>query len=135
MNWRALFSESKARRPVVFASTALLATLVLGAASSAWWEHVPARNHTRPNPLATHPDAVTAGGLIYRDHCLECHKADAQGDGRKKPSLRTDRVRTVSDGDLEWFLRQGDLGHGMPSWSSLPEAQRWQLIAYLRSLQ
>jgi hypothetical protein len=23
----------------------------------------------------------------------------------------------------------------MPSWSSLPEAQRWQLIAYLRSIQ
>jgi mono/diheme cytochrome c family protein len=85
--------------------------------------------------LVNHPEAVAAGGLIYRDHCLECHKADAQGDGRKKPSLRTDRIRAVSDGDLEWFLRQGDLGHGMPSWSSLPEAQRWQLIAYLRSLQ
>jgi hypothetical protein len=23
----------------------------------------------------------------------------------------------------------------MPSWSSLPEAQRWQLISYLRSIQ
>ena len=29
----------------------------------------------------------------------------------------------------------GDLGHGMPSWSNLPEAQRWQLVAYLRSIQ
>ena len=57
------------------------------------------------------------------------------GDGRKKPSLRTDHVRSATDGDLEWFLRQGDLAHGMPSWSSLPEAQRWQLIAYLRSIQ
>ena len=57
------------------------------------------------------------------------------GDGHKKPSLRTDRIKSATDGDLEWFLRQGDLGKGMPSWSSLPQAQRWQLVAYLRSIQ
>jgi len=45
------------------------------------------------------------------------------------------RIRAATDGDLEWYLRQGDLAHGMPSWSSLPEAQRWQIIIYLRSLQ
>jgi hypothetical protein len=44
-------------------------------------------------------------------------------------------LRAASDGDLEWFLRQGDLRHGMPSWSGLPQAQRWQIIAYLRSLK
>ncbi len=60
--------------------------------------------------------------------------ANGEGDGKKKPSLRTERVRTASDGDLEWFLRQGDLAHGMPSWSSLPEVQRWQIVSYLRSL-
>jgi len=57
------------------------------------------------------------------------------GDGHKKPPLRSEHIRSATDGDLEWFLRQGDLAHGMPSWSSLPEAQRWQLIAYLRSIQ
>jgi mono/diheme cytochrome c family protein len=119
----------------VLLSIAFCATLALAASSNPWWEHVPAKDHGRPNPFANHPEAATAGALLYRDHCLKCHKVDAEGDGRKKPSLRTDRIRKVSDGDLEWFLRQGDLGHGMPSWSSLPEAQRWQLIAYLRSLQ
>jgi mono/diheme cytochrome c family protein len=29
----------------------------------------------------------------------------------------------------------GGLRHGMPSWSKLLEAQRWQLVAYLRSIQ
>jgi mono/diheme cytochrome c family protein len=57
------------------------------------------------------------------------------GDGHKKPSLRTERIKSATDGDLEWFIRQGDLSHGMPSWSRLPEAQRWQLVAYLRSIQ
>ncbi len=81
------------------------------------------------------PESVAAGGLIYRDRCAQCHRSDAMGDGRKKPSLRSEHIRSATDGDLEWFLRQGDLVHGMPSWSSLPEAQRWQLVAYLRSIQ
>jgi mono/diheme cytochrome c family protein len=110
-------------------------TVALCAASSSRWQHVPAKDHWRSNPLAGQSEAVAAGELVYRDHCLQCHKANAMGDGHKKPPLRSERVRSATDGDIEWFLRQGDLGHGMPSWSSLPEAQRWQLVAYLRSIQ
>jgi len=98
------------------------------------FSHVPARDHARTNPLPANAQNIEAGRQLYLDHCAQCHKADARGDGRKKPSLRTDPVRNASDGDLEWFLRQGDLRHGMPSWSSLPESQRWQIVAYLRSL-
>jgi mono/diheme cytochrome c family protein len=109
--------------------------LFLSAASSSRWEKVPARDHARSNPLASSQESVSAGALIYKAHCAECHGADAMGDGHKKPSLRTERIKSATDGDLEWFLRQGDLAHGMPSWSSLPQAQRWQLVAYLRSIQ
>jgi mono/diheme cytochrome c family protein len=115
---------------VLFASA-----LSLAAASSSRWKQVPARDHARPNPLAGSSDTIAAGALVYREHCLQCHKANAMGDGHKRPSLRSDRIRTASDGDIEWFLRQGDLGHGMPSWSSLPAAQRWQIVAWLRSIQ
>jgi mono/diheme cytochrome c family protein len=113
----------------------LAASLLLCAASSSRWDRVPAKEHARINPLAAHPETAAAGALIYREHCAQCHRADAAGDGRKRPPLRSDHIRAATDGDLEWFLRQGDLAHGMPSWSSLPEAQRWQLVAYLRSIQ
>jgi mono/diheme cytochrome c family protein len=113
----------------------LVAAAASGAVLSTQWDRVPSKDHVRTNPVDGRPEAVSAGALLYRQHCEQCHKADAQGDGRKKPSLKTDRIRTATDGDLEWFLRQGDLRHGMPSWSGLPEAQRWQLIAYLRSLR
>jgi mono/diheme cytochrome c family protein len=113
---------------------AILTAALTGAASS-HWERVPARDHARLNPLAGSPATIAAGALVYRDHCQQCHNANAEGDGRKHPSLRSLQVRTATDGDIEWFLRQGDLRHGMPSWSSLPEAQRWQVIAYLRSIQ
>jgi len=125
---RSFFANKAGWIVVLFATVGL-------ASSNAWLEHVPAKDHSRPNPLSGKPEAVTAGSLLYRNHCQQCHQPGATGDGKKKPSLRTDRIRTASDGDLEWFLRQGNLGHGMPSWSSLPEAQRWQIIAYLRSLQ
>jgi len=111
------------------------ATLALAAVSASRWDHVPEKDHARANPLAAQPEAAEAGALVYRDHCLQCHKDNAEGDGRRRPSLRTERIRKASDGDIEWFLRQGDLGRGMPSWSSLPQAQRWQLVAYLRSIQ
>jgi len=114
--------------------TILLALGTALATVATHWGAVPARDHARANPLAGNPEATEAGALVYRSHCQQCHGADAQGDGQKKPSLRTDAVRSATDGDLEWFLRQGDLRHGMPSWSSLPQAQRWEIIDYLRSL-
>jgi len=36
-------------------------------------------------------------------------------------------------GALFWFL-YGNLKHGMPSWSRLPDERRWQLVSYLKSL-
>ncbi|MGA3264199.1 MAG: c-type cytochrome [Terracidiphilus sp.] len=123
------------QRNTAILSILLSATLVAAAACSSQWRHVPSRDHARPNPLAGNPEAIAAGALVYRDHCMQCHKAKAQGDRHKRPALRSARIRTATDGDIEWFLRQGDLGHGMPSWSSLPGAQRWQIIAWLRSIQ
>lgn len=105
----------------------------LGAAAS-HWDSIPPADHARQNPHAGKPESAAAGAILYRDHCQKCHQADAEGDGKKKPSLRTASVGAATDGDLEWFLRQGDLRHGMPSWAGLPQAQRWEIIAYLRSL-
>lgn len=123
------------RRSFFLLMIGLSAAAVCGAASASHWERVPARDHARTNPFANNVEAAAAGALVYGDHCQQCHKANAMGDGHKRPSLRSAGIRAATDGDLEWFLRQGDLRRGMPTWSSLPEAQRWQLVAYLRSIQ
>jgi len=122
------------RRQLTVILTVLLAFGTVHAAQQPHFADVPAKDHARQNPLAGKPDATTAGSSLYRDHCAECHLADAQGDGKKKPSLRSAEVHSATDGDLEWFLRQGDLRHGMPSWSNLTQSQRWAIINYLRSL-
>jgi len=98
-----------------------------------WLSKVPPENRERANPLAADPDAVAAGGHIYQTNCAKCHGEDASGSGRR-PSLRTERVHDATDGELHWLLTNGALSNGMPAWSGLPDAQRWQLVRYLHSL-
>lgn len=100
------------------------------------WQQVPAADHARANPLAGQIQAVAAGEAVYRVHCLACHGDRASGDGRMYPALRGNpQVRQATDGDMEWFLRQGEAAQGMPSWTTLPEKERWQVVSYLKSIQ
>ena len=43
------------------------------------------------------------------------------------------RRKAASDGELFWYITQGDVNNGMPSWQSLPEEQRWEIVNYLTS--
>ena len=113
---------------VIFAAAAVLAS------DGSWLRKVPTADRVRVNPYAGQPQAAHAGALLFADHCAQCHGADALG-RRGHPSLRSDEVRQATDGDLAWVLRNGVLWKGMPSWSVLPELERWQIITYLRSLQ
>lgn len=101
--------------------------------NGAWIEKVPAADKQRTNPYAGQPEAVAAGRNLFADHCAKCHGAMAEGKG-SRPSLRSERLRAASDGDLAWLLKNGDVYKGMPRWAALPEPERWQIIAYLRSL-
>ena len=78
-------------------------------------------------------DAVVAGQILFDDHCSECH-GPAGGGTKKGPSLRHPEVQNAADGTLFWLLTNGVAWKGMPVWSKLPEAQRWQLVRYLKSL-
>jgi mono/diheme cytochrome c family protein len=100
---------------------------------SDWLRNVAEKDRVRVNPLAGDDSAIAAGAQLFRQYCASCHGVAAAGIGRR-PSLRTARVHDASDGELQWLLRNGSLGHGMPAWSGLPEVQRWQLVRYLHSL-
>ncbi len=93
----------------------------------------PKRAVARRNPLASDPEAVAAGGKLFGLHCAECHGDMAEGH-RKAPSLLADEVQQSTPGTLFWILTNGVVRHGMPVWSKLPEAQRWQIVSYLKSL-
>jgi mono/diheme cytochrome c family protein len=94
----------------------------------------PAKTRDWKNPYEGNPDALLAGKKLYLQHCAECHGQNARGI-RNAISLRTAQVQHATAGELVWFLRNGNLFHGMPSWSGLPEQRRWQIVTYLKSLR
>ena len=123
-------------RPSAVALAALLlSSFALFAAEpvSHWRAHVPQHDRTLADPLPATPENAAAGRELFRRDCATCHGDHAEGRGRR-PALNSPEVRSASDGELFWLLRNGSLAHGMPSWSRLPKPERWQLIQYLRTL-
>src|SRR5579871_1351977 len=95
--------------------------------------HAPAKSREKKNPYDRQLDAALAGEKVFRQHCAECHGDDARGKD-KAADLRSAGVQNATPGELEWFLRNGNVADGMPSWSGISEQRRWQIITYLKSL-
>jgi mono/diheme cytochrome c family protein len=93
----------------------------------------PLKEADRPNPYNGEEDARRAGQKLFQRECAACHGQDAQGSERA-PALASPTVRQAPPGAIFWVLRNGALWRGMPSFSHLPEQQRWQIVTYLKSL-
>jgi hypothetical protein len=111
---------------ITAAKSAILAITILAAVSArssvaalsgSLWDHVPLREHVRTNPMAERPDIVSAGHSLPRSLPV---LPQVQGDGHKRSPLRSEHIRTASDGDLEWFLRQGDRRMACPPGPAFP---------------
>jgi mono/diheme cytochrome c family protein len=107
--------------------------LLLGAADGSWLRRVPDADRARANPLPDKVAAAEAGAHVYAAECARCHGERAEGKGNR-PALKSERVAAATDGELAWLLKNGNSWKGMPSWSSMPDTRRWQVVAYLRSI-
>jgi mono/diheme cytochrome c family protein len=125
------------RRFLGFTCLFLSAGLAMAAADGAWLHRVSPADHNKVSPFGTDPshlqDAASAGSQIFQNNCAKCHGADAMGKG-SRPALISTRIAGTTDGDLFWILSNGNPWKGMPPWTILPAKQRWQVVAYLRSL-
>ena len=95
---------------------------------------VPEKARAQRNPLENDSDSVLAGGKLFQRHCAECHGMKAEG-SKRAPSLLREEVQQATPGALFWVLTNGVVWHGMPVWSKLPEPQRWQIVAFLKSFR
>jgi cytochrome c5 len=104
------------------------------------WTAPPAAKELH-NPLSRSPKVIAEGKANYGVFCEGCHgpKADGTGPIAMKFSipvadLTTSQVQQENDGELFWKLSHG---YGaMPTWGDvLSEDDRWQLIAFIRSLK
>jgi glucose/arabinose dehydrogenase/mono/diheme cytochrome c family protein len=109
-------------------------SLFLSAALSAQnpsFHGAPASAKELTNPYeGQHPATAKAD---YHLRCAQCHGEYGEGTGNI-PALATGKAQGASDGELFWYITKGDVNNGMPSWESLPEQGRWQIINYLRVL-
>jgi len=90
---------------------------------------------------------ANAGKAVYERKCVLCHgdKGDGKGPGAErlvpKPrdftsgifKIRSTASKMPSDQDLFNVISRGMPGTSMPSWSVLPERERWDLVAYVKS--
>jgi mono/diheme cytochrome c family protein len=99
------------------------------------WQ-APGNAVSRANPLARRPEAAAGGQKLFHRNCVECHGDDGSGLVKKHAAdLQLPVVQQQTDGTLFWKITNGNPDRGMPSFSNLPELQRWQIILYLRSLK
>lgn len=95
---------------------------------------VPAEAVEKMNPLAERPELAAGGKKLFARNCVECH--GKSGEGLKKAAdLQLPAVQGQSDGALFWKITNGNPDRGMPSFSRLPELQRWQIVLHLRTLK
>jgi mono/diheme cytochrome c family protein len=95
---------------------------------------VPRKAQARRNPLENDPEALAAGGKLFEQHCSACHGKKGEG-GNRGASLLKPPVTQATSGTLFWILSNGVVWGGMPDWSKLPPAQRWQIVTFLKSFR
>ena len=96
---------------------------------------------TYVNPTPDTVASVDRGAVTYDATCARCHGAEYRGDGPDAgttqvapASLLSGHLATHADSDIYTWIRDG-LPGGMPAFgTSLTEAQRWDLVNFLRGI-
>ncbi len=103
------------------------------------WE-APSSANNMKNPIEDIEKASREGKNIFNTQCYTCHGTNAKGDGPvaatlipKPADLTSSRVQNESNGALYWKITHGN--PPMPSFqNALTKNQRWDLVAYIKSL-
>ena len=98
-----------------------------------------ARAKKLQNPVPPTPEGIAAAMIVYQNRCANCHGVNGDGNGPKAAELsvapadfRNARaMAAVTDGELYWQITKG--ARPMPSFESLSEQERWQLVNYVRT--
>ena len=105
----------------------------------------PAKFAELKNPLEATEKRIKKGEVLFIDtaqpmQCLHCHGARGDGTGelglQADPPARnftcTETMKSVSDGQMFWAIKNGIEGTAMPAYPDLADWQIWVLIHYVR---
>ncbi len=126
------FHPPSAIRTVAVAGFALFFWFAFSQAQNTNFHNAPESAKETKNPFQG-PENTDAGKRLYMANCSRCHGRNAEGSGNI-PALVDGVLESTSDGEIFWFITNGDQKTGMPSFAKLPEEQRWQLVTYVKGL-
>ena len=105
----------------------------------------PAKFAELKNPLEATEKRIKKGEVLFIDtaqpmQCLHCHGARGDGTGelglQADPPARnftcTETMKSISDGQMFWAIKNGIEGTAMPAYPDLADWQIWVLIHYVR---
>jgi glucose/arabinose dehydrogenase len=124
--------NSRRRRMLTLLGVCISASM-LSQAQDTTFHGAPATAQQGKNPYAGQASAAVVGKAVYKHRCARCHGDAGEGSGNIPP-LASGAAQTAPDGAIYWYITRGDADNGMPAWASLPKAQRWQVVTYLKSM-
>ena len=104
--------------------------------------------HAVSGKLPETVETITAGKIIYEKKCYYCHGIKGDGNGSVSPRLdpkprdfttneykirSTQLSELPTDEDIFRIITSGIEGTAMPSWKTLSEEDRWQVIDYIKT--
>lgn len=103
----------------------------------------PAPYAGRTNPIGGQASAINAGQSTFAVRCVFCHGAEGKGDGPEGPKNPPPANLTATRRDDDYLLwristggRDAPICSAMPAFEKvLSEAQRWQVVAFVRTLE
>jgi len=89
-------------------------------------------------PVQANTGSIANGESLFMQYCSKCHGDSGTGDGpfsralSNIPDLTTPEIQNQSDQALFSVITQG--ASPMPSFRSLPEQDRWDLVSFIKTL-
>lgn len=115
-----------------------LAVLIWAAPTAAHEWMAPRDAAAVANPIAADAQSTARGEELFLDYCAACHGRDGGGLPAQKAGLKKDtpnlpqRLKTHSDGDFYWKIRQGR--EEMPSFAEVLEQDEiWDIINFIKT--
>ena len=119
----------------------LLSFLSVNLQEDRWIAPEGAKNIKNPVDKADLANSIARGAKIFKTRCMICHGPKGQGDGiggkalnPKPQNLTLAMVQSQTDGEIFWKVTNGR--NDMIKWGPiLSEAQRWDLVNYVKTLK
>jgi mono/diheme cytochrome c family protein len=103
---------------------------------------IPSEYAGKTNPIPADQASLERGKSLYTTNCASCHGDTGIGDGPASSALNPPPApiahssQGMADDYLFWRISEGGVPFdtSMPSWKSMDEQSRWDLVNYIRSL-